>query len=112
MTTKNETTGSRPAAPTCSIFELVDVTNDETYYTLGLYLTSDEAITDATSGDDPPTECEDYARLEVRERTLGFTGYGNDGQRVAEIVWSEYLDEEEDEWKWHKPVVNRSNKQL
>lgn len=89
----------------CSIFELVDCTNDETYYPIGLYLDLAEAIRDATHGDSPPSDdAEDYAELEIRERTIGFCGWGNNGKKVATIKWRQELDEEDD-WAWQRPEV-------
>jgi hypothetical protein len=85
-----------PATP-CSIFELVDATNDETYYTLGLYLTLQDAVDDACVGDSPPTDCyEDFATLEVRERKLGYSGHSNNGKKVAVVVWTRDFESDED----------------
>lgn len=92
----------------CSIFELVDVSADE-YYTLGLFWSEADAIVEATHGARPPIDSEDYVRMEVRKRRMGFTGWGENGRKVAEIEWSQYLDEGSDEWRWHRPVVNKSN---
>lgn len=86
-----------------SIFELVDSTADE-YYTLGLFYSKEEALATATEGDHPPTDCEDLARLEIRERKIGFTGWGNNGKMIAEIQWEMALDKDDD-WGWETPSV-------
>ena len=80
-------------------------TDPETYYTLGLFTTKEEAIKVAMSGDNPPTECEDYASLVVRIRGIGFTGWSNNGFQVASIEWKQELNETTDEFEWVGPVL-------
>jgi len=79
-----------------SIFELVDATDDETNYPIGLYLSKDEAVKAATSWSVPSSETDDYSRIEVRERALGFSGWGNSGKTVAIIEWT--MDIETEQW--------------
>ena len=90
-----------PATP-CSIFELVDATDDETYYTLGLYFTLQDAIDDACHGDSPPIDCyDDVATLEILERKIGYSGHSNNGKKVAEVVWTRDFESDEDgSWRF------------
>lgn len=84
-----------------SIFELTDNTDDETYYCLGLYYALEEAIEEATHGDAPCTDCEDHAVLEIRERSVGFSGWGNNGKTRATVTWKRSYDGDgDDEGKW------------
>lgn len=86
------------------IYELVDASGDE-YYTLGLFHEINEAIESATQGNYPPTEAFDgSAKLEVRSRTVDFTGYGNIGKVIAVVDWIEEHDEKSDEWKWNYKI--------
>lgn len=99
----------RSSRPICSIFELVDATDDETYYALGLYLDLSEAIADAMTGDTPPTDSEEYVLLEIRERPLGFSGCGRDGKLAATVEWQQVLDEEKDDWVWRRSVLSNTS---
>lgn len=97
-----------PSPPICSIFELVDATDDETYYTLGMYLDLNEAIDNAVTGDTPPTDSEEYVLLEIRERPLGFSGCGRDGKLAATVEWKQVLDEEKDDWVWRRSILSNT----
>lgn len=91
-----------------SIYELVDATDDEIYQTLGLYLTRQEAIDDATGGGHPPTDCYgDVAIIEIRERKIGFGGYSDHGKKVGIARWENVYDEATDESAWN--VEYKSN---
>lgn len=83
------------------IFELIDATDEETYYSLGMYLDLESAIEDALKGDHPPTDFyDDFVRLEVRELKLGFYGAHNSGKCRAQIVWLSEYNESTDEYQW------------
>jgi hypothetical protein len=84
-----------------SIFELVDQTCDETYYCLGLYYTLEEALEVATSGSEPCTDVNDGpVTIEIRERAMGFSGWGNNGKAKAIVTWEQEYSEENDEYTW------------
>ena len=83
------------------IFELVDATDEETYHSLGMYLDLESAIEDASKGAHPPTNTwDDVARLEVRERKLGFYGAHDSGKCRAQIAWLSEYNESTDEYEW------------
>jgi hypothetical protein len=91
------------AAPVGLVFEAADVSNEETYWTLGLWPTLDDAL-NALRVDDPTdigcNEADDYDEhrtIEVRERRIGWCGMG---RRVAKLEWKATYDEASDEYKW------------
>lgn len=86
------------------IYELVDTSDDESYHTLGLFLTYDEALVCATTeskSGGPQTELfDDFARLEIRQREIGYAGWSKVGTTLAEVDWtSEWNDEGEHAWR-------------
>jgi hypothetical protein len=82
------------------VFELVDATSDEMYYPLGMYLSLEDAIkaTDVKK-DEPLTSNDEFERVEVRKREIGFHGW-----RYESIVFTlereSYYDECDDEYYW------------
>ena len=59
------------------LYELVNATDDERYFTLGIWLTLEDAV--AAVGDDPTKlmDCDDdSAVVEIRERAVGWSGTG------------------------------------
>jgi hypothetical protein len=105
--------GSGLGGLTGSIFELVDTTNEETYFTMGLFSTLSEALAIASQGTrPPPMEIEDdLVLLEIRERPIGKIGWSELGEVRAKIRWvRKYSDEDEDsDGRW---IVSLSNKQI
>ena len=85
-----------------SAFELVDRTDEEMYYPLGIFLTLKDAV-DAVEQQAEPWQLSeqaydgDYVRLEIRERQVGLSQHG-------EVVWSRswenIYDEARDECSW------------
>jgi hypothetical protein len=108
----NQTESLALTMPPGSIFELVDNTSQETYFTMGLFLTLDDAINAVKDISEPPTDDpEEYAKLEIRERCVGKLTWWDNGKNVATLEWhSEYSDELED-WKWEGPKITLSNAQ-
>jgi hypothetical protein len=100
----NTTAGSGSGGSHCSIFELVDTTDEETYYTMGLFETAEEAIRLASrEGSCPPCNeiGEDYVTMEIRKRRVGKIRWSETGQVVATVRWvRKYSDEDEDDGKW------------
>ena len=94
------------------VFELVDCTDEETYYTMGIFLTLQDALDQVKDCDQPPTDAaEDFARLEVRERKIGKLNWSGTGEKVAEVTWVHDYIESRDEWVWHKPSISLPNAQ-
>lgn len=68
------TAGCRTQSPVSSyIYEIKDVTNDEMFYSLGIYTTLGEAVEWLTSfKDNPPSDgAEEYCIIEIHRRKLG-----------------------------------------
>lgn len=91
------------ASASGSVFEAVDSSNEETYWTLGIWLTLQEALA-ALSVDNPEDvgcneadEYDEHRTIEVRERKIGWCG---SGKRVAKVEWIATWDEPADEYKW------------
>jgi len=85
------------------IYELVDYSDQEHYFTLGHWTTLQEVL-DAIKGKEPedintPADIEDYFKLEVREHTLGWSGFG---KLVYQREWTRIYNEEKDEYHWRE----------
>ena len=84
------------------IYEIVDRTNDEIYFTLGIFLSLEEAIinVESTMPDEWGTDgcIDDYATIEIRERNIGWTG--SVSNVVLSIEWENQYQEDTDENKW------------
>jgi hypothetical protein len=91
------------AAPSGSVFEVVDSSNEETYWTLGIWPTLQEALAalDVENPEDvgcnEADEYDEHRTIEVRERKIG---WGGSGRRVAKVEWKATWDEPADEYKW------------
>ena len=82
------------------IWELVDCSNDEMYFTIGLFLSLHDAIKaiDAYGKDEAIGEySEGWEKVEIRKRKIGFSGVG---EKVYERERETYYDEEADEYYW------------
>ena len=90
---------------------MVDATNDEAYYTMGLFATLEEAIkyaTDSRHGE-PLTEIDDdLVVFEIKERLTGFTGWSVTGKLRATVTWKKKYSEEDDDddGKWSFDISN------
>jgi hypothetical protein len=96
-----------------NVYEAVDATSDEQYYTLGVWLdlATARAALDTVTPDDMPGDHDDYedvCRVEIRERKLGWGGVG---VRVRVWEWRREYDEAADEYRWvnaeHEPPRER-----
>lgn len=82
-----------------AIYEIVDVTDDERYFTCGLFPTLSSAIdalSDPHIGDE---DHEDYAAFEIRKRDWG---YGSLGTCVFKRKWKQVYNDEIDECDWEE----------
>lgn len=114
MTTENQNT--QPAserscpAPAVSVFEVVDCTNDENYFPMGLFLSLEDALAQVKDREEPPTDDpEEIVRMEVRERQIGKLIWWDNGKTVATIHWIQDYIEAKDEWVWHTPTISFPN---
>jgi hypothetical protein len=97
-----------------SVFEVVDVSSEETYYTIGIWPTLQGAV-DALDkrGDDPPGDDfdEDSKACEVRERPVGVFGWSETGRVVAKFQWvKSYEDATFNEWRRVKTQNEQSSR--
>lgn len=86
-----------------SVYEIVDVTDEETYYTIGLWSTLEDAKAICRLFANDPDGLNksggnDYCRIVIRHRPVG--QYSEEGTDVAEFVWCTAYDEEQDDWAW------------
>ncbi len=87
-----------------AVFEVVDYTNDEMYYPLGIFPTltsATEYIEEAEQKDRPvsPWQDEEFETLVIVRRKFGWT---ENGTRILEINREEYYDEETDKYLWRR----------
>lgn len=79
------------------IYEVIDATDDERYYTLGLFLTEAEALSVLDSEEPPSDENgSDAVTLEVRRRPLGYHPHA--WTKVAERTWVRNYDDNLPDW--------------
>lgn len=85
------------------VYELVDATDDEMYFGIGLF--SSEAVAEAFVDermDDPRfmTDCDhdQYMKVELRRRPLD--EWSSVGKTVRTWEWTQEYDERADEYKW------------
>lgn len=91
-----------------SVFEVVDSSNEEQYYTIGIWPTLAGALAALDAcGDTPPGEDldEDCRSVEVRERRLGVMDWSGLGSIVAKISWVKSAEDDTfNEWKRFNPA--------
>lgn len=116
MSTPEITSDSRqlkaPAASppvTGSVFEMVDATDDEQYFPLGIWLTLESAMAaldECKEPDDVGSDgChDDYCKVEIRQHGIGWSGHG---KKVYQREWISKYDEAKDEYEWHVRPNNR-----
>ena len=109
---QDSTAGTLLNRPPSSVFELVDCTNDETYFPMGLFLSLEDALAQVKDRKKPPTDDpEEFVRMEVRERQIGKLRWWDNGNTVATIQWIQDYIETKDEWVWHTPTISLPNDQ-
>jgi hypothetical protein len=82
------------------IYEVVDGTDDERYYTLGVFLTKEEASAVLDSEGPPNNEDDpDSVTIEVRSRPIGFFPHAY--TTIARRTWERMYEDNEPDWKAH-----------
>ena len=89
-----------------SVFEAVDATSDETYWTLGVWSTLEDALAAFAEcqgpgdfGSHDHDEHADLCVVEIRERPFGWS----DSEKPrATLRWENVYDEATDEFKWRR----------
>jgi hypothetical protein len=86
-----------------TVFEAVDSTNEEIYWTLGVWPTRQEALA-ALEVENPEDvgcqeadEFDEHRTIELRERKIGWCGAG---KLVARVEWEATWDEAAQEYVW------------
>lgn len=86
-----------------TIFEAVDCTDEEMYFTIGLWPSLEGALVDIEDCNEPSDfseqDHEEYCRVEIRERDFGFS---DTGIKRAVIEWKSEYDEGKDEYFWQR----------
>lgn len=85
-----------------AVFEVVDATDEDQYFTIGVFRSLKEAIEEIASFDSPesinPNGCyEEVIRIEVRERKIGWDDWP---KPVHVATWVQHYDEAKDEYRW------------
>jgi hypothetical protein len=106
MSPEETTAGQTYPASAGSVFEIVDASSDETYWTCGIFLTLESAVAAINECDEPhdlggdhSDFDDDYAKVEVRERKVGWSGTG---KVVHTQEWERKYDEPTDDYSWTK----------
>ena len=106
----DNTTDQQRALPAADLFafEVVDASDDETYWPLGLYLNIDDAITASSRppdewGSDGSPEDGEYARIEIKRRKIGWDSWG--GKAAWSQEWSNEAVGEEYQWVPRPPKM-------
>lgn len=93
------------------VYELVDVTDEESYYPLGVFLDLNTAVREAEQCDPSNWNGDDrerYARSEIRERALGLSGY--DYRVLWRCCWmQEETEPESGEYAWVHHSIEYAN---
>ena len=109
MTTANENSPGKPEGvitsppATGSVFEAVDASSDEQYYTCGIWPTLEAAISAFKKlGDNYPGEdiADGVKIIEIRERKIGELDWAETGKVVAKFVWRKEYREADDSYEW------------
>ena len=111
MTTETTPAGAGESspAPDGSVFEIVDSTIDEQYWTLGMFPTLADALSalDGCTPEDMPGDHDEYegiCRVEVREHKYG---WGGTGKCVHAREWTSEYNETADEYEWRIRTPNK-----
>lgn len=89
------------------IYEVVDATDDETYYTIGIYSTLDLALAELDQPEPPQTHhCHGdwgIADFEVRRRPVD--KWSEHGRTVATVTWRGLpLEDDDDDERWSRTM--------
>jgi len=93
------------------IYEVVDATDDERYYSLGVFLTEAEAVS-LLDGDDPPHNDDDpdAVIIQVRTRPIGFHPHAY--TEFASRTWIRNYEDDKPDWTAQAIKFRSPNKVL
>jgi len=88
------------------IYEIVDNSDEEQYFSLGYFIDKKEAVNEFNSCREPadfgsPIMPEEQAEFEVREHKVGWGSYY---KVVASVKFISKYNEKEDDYKWEKSI--------
>lgn len=91
------------------IYELIDHSDDERYYSLGVFLDKESALAYLEDDEPPANECDlDFVIIKVIAHPIGFHPYKY--LNVASRSWERNYGESEEKWIVH-PIENESSTQ-
>jgi hypothetical protein len=84
------------------IYEVVDSSDDERYYALGIFLAEQDAMS-VLDGETPPSNDDDpeAVTVEVRRRTVGF--HPHEHTVIASRTWVRNYEDDKPDWS-AKPI--------
>lgn len=88
------------------VYEVVDYTNEEMYYPLGVFLDYEQAkkeLLETPDGKAISEWCDDCENVCIYKRKIGFSGQG---KKVFEIYREEVYHEDKDEYILETKTVN------
>jgi hypothetical protein len=87
------------------IYEVLDVTSDEAYHTIGLFSSLEKALAtqDGTEPESDQLEYYDGCTFNVRERDLD--QYSGWGKWIAVVKWTYTWSDDGENKLWHKEVI-------
>lgn len=86
-----------------SVFEAVDATSEESYYTMGIWLTLESAVSAlrARGTNAPGEHDDDCCVVEVRERKVGVLDWSETGKMRWKFMWEKKYEASDDSYEWH-----------
>jgi hypothetical protein len=93
------------------IYEIVDTSDEECYFAIGVFLSLEEAVSAIEAKPQPWKLCEsamyseDYACIEIRRRKVGIDPLNN-GEVVWIREWRNVYDEDADDNDWRVVVMD------
>jgi len=92
--------------PVRNIFEIVDVSDEEAYFTIGVFLSLEEAVAAVEAKAEPWQLCEsamfdgESASMEIRRKPVNVLDPLNNGDVVWSRKWVNKYDDDADESAW------------
>ena len=85
-----------------SVFEAVDCTSEESYYTMGIWpsLEATIAVLRKLGTDAPGEHNEDYCVVEIRERKIGILDWSETGKVRWKFAWEKTYESSDDGDGW------------
>jgi len=94
------------------MFEIADVSDEECFFTIGVFLSLEEAVAAIEAKAEPWQLCEsamfsgEYAAMEIRKKKLGILDPLNNGDVVWSRKWNNVYDEDKDDDDWRVIIPN------